>query len=68
MCDECDERLTVSHIILDCGEYLDHRIELINYLAGLGKRFNLFNILQDDPVIIELVLKFLRDANLYKFI
>ena len=63
-CDHCRELLTRKHILIDCLLYTQQRIQLKLHFERLRKAFTVYNILQDDPVIIELLIKYLRETKL----
>ena len=64
ICEDCDEFLTVKHILVDCLLYHRERRPLKEYLAAQQKRFVLFNLLQDDPELIDLLMVYLRNTGL----
>ena len=63
-CEHCRELLTIKHILIDCRLYTQHRRELKAYFEKVRKPFTAFNVLQDDPEAIELLIKYLRNTKL----
>ena len=68
ICAECNEICTIKHILVDYIMYIRERRELLDHFRSIGKRMTAFNLLQDDPVIIDMLMKFLRNTDLIKIL
>ena len=68
ICEECNEICTIKHILVDCISYIRERRELLNHFRSIGKRMSAFSLLQDDPEIIDKLMKFLRNTDLIKIL
>ena len=65
-CDDCDEIVTVPHLLLHCPKYRVHRQKLQRYCNSNGIDFTLSALLGDgNPTLLNLLFIFLRDTNLY---
>ena len=62
-CTNCNQRLTISHILLTCSRYTQERRPIQNLMTNLGLTFNIHNLLQDNEDVIKGVLNFLRAAG-----
>ena len=68
ICEECNERLTVNHILVDCIIYAQERRLMVEYFRNINKRLTAYNLLQDDPDIIEILLTYLKSTGLFTLI
>ena len=65
-CDDCDEIVTVPHLLLHCSKYRVQRQKLQRYCTSNAIDFTLAVLLGDDnPTLLDLLFVFLRDTNLY---
>ena len=64
ICDHCFEELNVNHIIVECLLYHHERKPLKTYMDEKNTRFTLYNILQDDEDIIDILIIYLRETGL----
>ncbi|KAI5714998.1 hypothetical protein M8J77_008832 [Diaphorina citri] len=60
ICDTCMALITVEHLLCDCVKYIRTRQKFNIY----DKQIN--EILGDNPPIIDKVMKFLKEINVYK--
>ena len=65
-CDTCDEDITVSHLLIDCPKYQQHRLKLKNYCQVNRINLTLTTLLGNEhPDMLKLLFVFLRDTGLY---
>ena len=64
-CGVCDTNLTISHILLSCGDYAWERSFLADYCRTYGLPFTLDTILGDgDPGVTDKLMAFLKETRL----
>ena len=68
ICEECNELLTVQHILVDCVLYDRERRTLTEYFQSIGKRLSAFALLQDDLEIVNRLLTFLKASDLFNLL
>ena len=66
ICEECYELQTIKHILIDCIKYIRERRAMCNYLTAQNMNISVFNLLQDDPEMIEYLIQYLHDTELIK--
>ena len=59
MCQTCDMRVSVEHILIGCVALRHERRHITNYLANHRLRNDLPTLLGDDPTLTDLVLDFI---------
>ena len=64
ICEECNELLTIEHVLVDCIMYIQERREITEYFRIKNKRLTAFNLLQDDITIVDMLMKYIRNTDL----
>ena len=68
ICEACDAILTIDHILINCLEYIHQRLPLVEYFRNTRQEMTRHSLLQDNENVITLLMDYLRNTNLLKYI
>ena len=64
-CINCNNTMTISHLLLHCNKYNNERTEIINHFQNLiNIPLNVKNLLADNEEIIDLLFEFINNTDL----
>ena len=67
-CHTCQRHLTINHILLSCGRYVQERRRLQNLAQQQHINFSVYDLLQDNEEVVKGVLSFLRSIQIINHI
>ena len=68
ICEDCNELLTVPHILIDCVKFYGARRRIREYFALQNTRLTAFRLLQDDETVVQLLFDYLNTSDLISHI
>ena len=68
ICEFCDVEVTIKHLLLQCIAFHNERRPIVSYFRNANLTLTVFRLLQDNPEVIDLLLKYLKDTKLLRLL